>query len=294
MALLVLDEDVAPRVERAPGPGALRLEGRVRRLRRALEVPKGRAAVRRERLEVENLMIFCCERPQHARLADARAAADDDHARALLEQFSQVPPVGAVAAVEHEDVDVPARQQPRHRPAPQAAAPAVDAHDLRLARDALRERAEAALFAQLREAEPHRLVAALLGVALAHVGALRVVEERRRVGPRDGVPRELRRRPHVDAARAAVNTTPQELGRAHDARRLRLRHGCRERGERLRPGREGAAVQRALDVVGGQVGCIFRGVRSFLQRRHCVLRAMRCGDGFFGCACSWCYCSAQL
>ena len=80
-----------------------------------LEVPKGRAAVRRERLEVENLMIFCCERPQHARLADARAAADDDHARALLEQFSQVPPVGAVAAVEHEDVDVSSRQQPRHR-----------------------------------------------------------------------------------------------------------------------------------------------------------------------------------
>ena len=35
VALLVLDEDVAPRVERAPGPGALRLEGRVRRLRRA-------------------------------------------------------------------------------------------------------------------------------------------------------------------------------------------------------------------------------------------------------------------
>ena len=80
-----------------------------------LEVPKGRAAVRRERLEVENLMIFCCERPQHARLADARAAADDYHARALLEQFSQVPPVGAVAAVEHEDVDVSSRQQPRHR-----------------------------------------------------------------------------------------------------------------------------------------------------------------------------------
>ena len=115
MALLVLDEDVAGRVERAPGPGALRLEGRVRRLRRALEVPKGRAAVRRERLEVENLMIFCCERPQHARLAHARAAADNYHARALLEQFSQVPPVGAVAAVEHEDVDVSSRQQPRHR-----------------------------------------------------------------------------------------------------------------------------------------------------------------------------------
>ena len=52
VALLVLDEDAAGRVERAPGPGALLLEGRVRRLRRALEVPKGRAAVRRERLEV--------------------------------------------------------------------------------------------------------------------------------------------------------------------------------------------------------------------------------------------------
>ena len=225
-------------------------------------------------------MIFCCERPQHARLADARAATDDDHARALLEQFSQVPPVGAVAAVEHEDVDVPARQQPRHRPAPQAAAPAVDAHDRRVARDARRERAEAALLAQLREAEPHRLVAALLGVALAHVGALRVVEERRRVGPRDGVPRELRRRPHVDAARAAVDAAPQELGRAHDARRLRLRHGCRERGERLRPGREGAAVQRALDVVGGHFGYGFLRDCSFLQRCHGVLRAMRAATAF--------------
>ena len=116
MALLVLDEGVAGRVERAPGPGALRLEGRVRRLRRALEVPKGRAAVRRERLEVENLMIFCCERPQHTRLADARAAAaDDHHTRTRLEQISQVQPVGVVAAVEHEDVDVSSRQQPRHR-----------------------------------------------------------------------------------------------------------------------------------------------------------------------------------
>ena len=226
-------------------------------------------------------MIFCCERPQHARLADARAAADDYHARALLEQFSQVPPVGAVAAVEHEDVDVPARQQPRHRPAPQAAAPAVDAHYRRVARDALRELAEAALLAQLREAEPHRLVAALLGVALAHVGALRVVEERRRVGPRDGVPRELRRRPHVDAARAAINTTPQELGRAHDARWFGLRHCGRERGERLRPGREGAAVQRALDVVGGNFGCSFLRVSSFLERCHCVLRAMRAATAFF-------------
>ena len=45
----------------------------------------------------------------------ARAAADAYHARTLLEQFSQVPPVGAVAAVEHEDVDVSSRQQPRHR-----------------------------------------------------------------------------------------------------------------------------------------------------------------------------------
>ena len=115
MALLVLDEDVEPRVERAPGPGALRLEGRVRRLRRALEVPKGRAAVRRERLEVENLMIDGCERPQRARLAGARAAADAYHARTRLEQISQVQPVGAVAAVEHEDVDVSSRQQPRHR-----------------------------------------------------------------------------------------------------------------------------------------------------------------------------------
>ena len=116
VALLVLDEGVEPRVERAPGPGALRLEGRVRRLRRALEVPKDRAAVRRERLEVENLIILGCERPQRARLADARAAAADDyHARALLEQLPQVPPVGAVAAVEHEDVDVSSRQQPRHR-----------------------------------------------------------------------------------------------------------------------------------------------------------------------------------
>ena len=72
--------------------------------------------MRRERLEVENLMIFCCERPQHTRLADARAAAaDDHHTRTRLEQISQVPPVGAVAAVEHEDVDVSSRQQPRHR-----------------------------------------------------------------------------------------------------------------------------------------------------------------------------------
>ena len=215
--------------------------------------------MRRERLEVENLMIFCCERPQHARLADARAAADDYHARALLEQFSQVPPVGAVAAVEHEDVDVPARQQPRHRPAPQAAAPAVDAHYRRVARDALRELAEAALLAQLREAEPHRLVAALLGVALANVGAFRVVEQRRRVGPRDGVPRELRRRPHVDAARAAINTTPQELGRAHDARWFGLRHCGRERGERLRQ-----LILRAHDRV--------------LDRLELVLRLVLAGD----------------
>ena len=72
--------------------------------------------MRRERLEVENLMIFCCERPQHARLADARAAAaDDHHTRTRLEQISQVQPVGVVAAVEHEDVDVSSRQQPRHR-----------------------------------------------------------------------------------------------------------------------------------------------------------------------------------
>ena len=40
-----------------------------------LEVPKGQAAVRRERLEV---LIAGCERPQHARLAGARAAAADD------------------------------------------------------------------------------------------------------------------------------------------------------------------------------------------------------------------------
>ena len=69
--------------------------------------------VRCERLEVHNLMIDGCERPQRARLAGARAAADAYHARTLLEQFSQVQPVGAVAAVEHEDVDVSSRQQPR-------------------------------------------------------------------------------------------------------------------------------------------------------------------------------------
>ena len=68
--------------------------------------------VRRERLEV---LIAGCERPQRARLAGARAAADAYHARTLLEQFSQVQPVGTVAAVEHEDVDVSSRQQPRHR-----------------------------------------------------------------------------------------------------------------------------------------------------------------------------------
>ena len=58
------------------------------------------------------------------------------------------------------------------------------------------------------------------------------------------------------------------------------RHCLRERGERLRPGREGAAVQRALDVVCGHFGCIFRRVRSFLQRCHGVLRAMRAATAF--------------
>ena len=48
--------------------------------------------------------------------AEARAAAaDDHHTRTRLEQISQVPPAGAVVAVEHEDVDVSSRQQPRHR-----------------------------------------------------------------------------------------------------------------------------------------------------------------------------------
>ena len=63
--------------------------------------------MRRERLEV---LIAGCERPQHARLAGARAAADAYHARTRLEQLPQVPTVGAVAAVEYEDVDVSSRQ----------------------------------------------------------------------------------------------------------------------------------------------------------------------------------------
>ena len=112
--ILLGTRDTSPTVESLQGPTRRR---KTTNSPRPSQIPPGPRSINRyisERLAVHNLMIDGCERPQRARLAGARAAADAYHARTRLEQISQVQPVGAVAAVEHED-DVSSRQQPRHR-----------------------------------------------------------------------------------------------------------------------------------------------------------------------------------
>src|SRR6185437_3799450 len=112
--------------ERGPDLG---LERFLRGLRRIRKVAEHAPAVRRERLEVEDLRTGAGEPLEEAALARARRAADHVEADALGERLEVGHHLAAerlVAPVEAHGIPSDLAQHVRERPGAAAAAPAID------------------------------------------------------------------------------------------------------------------------------------------------------------------------
>ena len=202
---LRLDIHGTARIEAQERRGELALEPFLRRLRLARKVAQQRAAMLRQRFEVEHLQALGRECVEKSALAGACEAAHDLEAqprRQRVELRDHVPAPRAVAAVELDGAPTNLVQHVRQRAAALAAAPAVDHR-----RPAARHRRERTFEHRSDIARDERRTGALGGEARflrvhrADPCALVVTEHRPVLGAGNVILGELGGRAHVDPIR---------------------------------------------------------------------------------------------